>query len=69
LDGDAITNILNQPAALMDDLSWLPASMLAVGMGAGAGQDDEEGEGMQGPKSINDMTFAELARVRSCQLI
>lgn len=68
MDRDAITGILNQPAALMDDLSWFPAAMLAVGMDAGEEEEDEdeEGEGAQGPKSINDMTFAQLAKVRSC---
>jgi hypothetical protein len=67
LDRDAITGILNQPAALMDDLSWFPATMLALGMDAGEEEEgDEEGEGAQGPKSIDDMTFAQLARVSGC---
>jgi hypothetical protein len=58
----------------MSDMSWFPAAMLSV-LGEQGGEDDDLDEGQPGEdgqqqwqeKSIEDMSFAELAKV-SCWL-
>jgi len=64
LDDDDIVEILTQPAALMADLSWLPAYLLE----ATADKEEEEegaagGDAEQQGSDISDMSFFDLARV------
>jgi hypothetical protein len=63
-DEEGLNEILAQPAALMADLSWLPAQILAATTDDGEAVEEAEGGQQQGPRSIGDMSLAQLAKVR-----
>jgi hypothetical protein len=63
-DEEGLNEILAQPAALMADLSWLPAQILAATTDDGEAAEEAEGGQQQGPRSIGDMSLAQLAKVR-----